>query len=109
MGEYTGVKRFCELLLKEDSTSNIVKMQAYIYLAYYQYKLGDLVSAESSNKIALQLQLDFHYFAPARYSLFGLIAAARHDYRSALHFHQVAVDTVRNRRLEENEGVAGLY
>jgi hypothetical protein len=84
-------------------------MHAYIYLAYYQYKLGDLVSAESSNKIGLQLQLDFHYFAPASYSLFGLIAAARDDYRIPLHFHQVAVNTVRSRRLEENEGAAGSY
>jgi tetratricopeptide (TPR) repeat protein len=109
MGEYNRAKHFCELLLNEDSISNDVKMQAYSDLGYYQYQLGDLVSAESSANLALQLQSASNCFAPATYSLLGLIAGARHDYRSALRFHQVAVDTVRSRRLEENEGVAGLY
>ncbi|CAF3022063.1 unnamed protein product [Rotaria sp. Silwood2] len=84
-------------------------MQAYSDLAFYQYQLGDLASAESSCNSALQLQLIANCFAPATYSLLGLIAAALHKYCEALHFHQVAVDTVRSRRLEENEAVAVLY
>ncbi|CAF1284447.1 unnamed protein product [Adineta steineri] len=109
MKEYTRAKQFCELLLKEDSISNIAKMQAYSDLGYYQYQTGDLDSAESSAQLSCQLQLTTDTFAPATYSLLGLIAGARHHYRRALQYHQVAVDTVRSRKLEENESIAFLY
>ena len=109
MGEYSRAKRFCELLLNEDSLSNEVKMQAYSDLGYYQYKLGDLVSAESSANLALQLQLAANCFIPATYSLLGLIAGARDHYRSAVRYHQVAADLVRSRKMEENESIAILY
>jgi tetratricopeptide (TPR) repeat protein len=86
MGQISQAKHYCELLVREH-LSDYEKLEIYTHLAYYEYRLNDLVAAKRSGELALELQNSLQLTVPTIYSHMGLILGELGEYNKAIEYH----------------------